>query len=39
LGKNFEEVDQFVGPIATAVMAVIVLGYVWRLITWKPDKG
>lgn len=39
MGKNFEDVDKFVGPIATAVMVVIVLGYVWRLITWKPDKG
>jgi len=39
MGKNFKDIDQFVGPIATAVMAVIVLGYVWRLITWKPDKG
>ena len=39
MGKNFKEVDAFVGPIAIAVMVVILLGYVWRLITWKPDKG
>jgi len=39
MGKNFNDIDQFVGPIATAVMVVILLGYVWRLITWKPDKG
>lgn len=38
MGKTFKEVDNFVGPIAIAVMVVIVLGYVWRLITWKPDK-
>jgi membrane protein DedA with SNARE-associated domain len=38
MGKNFEDVDKFVGPIATAVMVVIILGYVWRLITWKPDR-
>ena len=39
MGKTFKEVDNFVGPIAIAVMVVIVLGYVWRLITWKPDKS
>ena len=38
MGKNFKEVDAFVGPIAIAVMVVILLGYVWRLITWKPDR-
>ncbi|MFM5914914.1 DedA family protein [Chakrabartia godavariana] len=39
MGKTFKEVDNFVGPIAIAVMVVIVLGYIWRLITWKPDKS
>ena len=39
MGKSFEQVDAFVGPIATAVIAVIVIGYLWRLITWTPHKG
>ncbi len=36
LGKRFSAVDQFVGPLSMAVMAVIVAGYVWRLIRWRP---
>jgi membrane protein DedA with SNARE-associated domain len=39
MGKSFEQVDAFVGPIATAVIVVIVIGYLWRLITWTPHKG
>lgn len=39
MGKNFEDIDAFVGPVATAVMVVIVIGYIWRLITWKPYQG
>lgn len=39
LGKRFAEVDAVIGPISTAVIVVIVLGYVWRLITWKPDPS
>ena len=39
MGKSFEQVDAFVGPIATAVIAVIVIGYLWRLITWTPHQG
>ncbi len=36
MGSRYEEVDTYVGPAAFAVMAVIVAGYVWRLIRWKP---
>jgi membrane protein DedA with SNARE-associated domain len=36
MGKTVDQVDAFVGPIATAVIVVIVLGYVIRLIRWKP---
>ena len=39
MGKSFEQVDAFVGPIAIAVIVVIVIGYLWRLITWTPNKG
>jgi membrane protein DedA with SNARE-associated domain len=38
MGKSFEQVDAFVGPIAIAVIVVIVIGYLWRLITWTPHK-
>jgi membrane protein DedA with SNARE-associated domain len=37
MGKTVDQVDAFVGPIATAIIALIFLGYVWRLIRWKPE--
>lgn len=36
MGKTVADIDALVGPIATAIIAAIVLAYLWRLITWKP---
>jgi membrane protein DedA with SNARE-associated domain len=38
LGQNFGEIETYVGPVSTAIIVLIVLGYVWRLITWRPAK-
>ncbi|MFM7027577.1 MAG: DedA family protein [Chakrabartia sp.] len=38
-GKTVDQVDAIVGPIATAVIVLILLGYVWRLISWKGDAS
>lgn len=38
-GKTVDQVDAIVGPIATAIIVLIVLGYVWRLIRWKGDAA
>jgi membrane protein DedA with SNARE-associated domain len=38
LGQNFGEVETYVGPVSTAIIVLIVLGYVWRLITWRPAR-
>lgn len=38
LGRNFGELDRFTGPVATATLAVVLAGYLWRVVTWKP-KG
>jgi membrane protein DedA with SNARE-associated domain len=38
MGSRYEEVDTYVGPVAFAVMAVIVAGYIWRLLRWKPNS-
>jgi membrane protein DedA with SNARE-associated domain len=35
LGRNFRDVENYVGPLATAVMVVIMMGYIWRLWRWK----
>ncbi|MBK8629751.1 MAG: DedA family protein [Sphingomonadales bacterium] len=38
LGKEFGDVEAYVGPLSTAVIVVIIAAYVWRLVAWKP-KG
>ncbi len=35
LGKQVEDIESYIGPLSTAVIAVIMLGYFWRLFTWK----
>jgi membrane protein DedA with SNARE-associated domain len=39
LGSQFEEVEKIIGPLSTAVIAFIVLTYVWRLWRWKPRSN
>ncbi|HEX6218713.1 MAG TPA: DedA family protein, partial [Sphingomicrobium sp.] len=37
LQENVGEVEQFIGPVANAVIIVLAAGYVWRLLTHKND--
>lgn len=37
LGSQFTEVEKILGPLSTAIIALIVIGYIWRLIKWKPN--
>jgi membrane protein DedA with SNARE-associated domain len=36
LGSNFEQLQDYVGPVAVVTMALMVLWYVHRVITWRP---
>ena len=36
LGQNYTEVDKYLGPVSTGVIAVLVLYYLYRVFTWKP---
>lgn len=36
LGANFKELDRFVGPVAIGLTVIIIVGYFWRMLTWKP---
>ena len=36
LGRNFEAINDYVGPIATATMVLILIFYLYRVATWKP---
>jgi membrane protein DedA with SNARE-associated domain len=35
-GKQFAEVDRFIGPVAVVAIGALVLIYVYRVVTWKP---
>ena len=36
LGSHFSQLDRYVGPVAVAVTALIVVAYLYRVVTWKP---
>lgn len=35
LGRNFTQIDAFLGPISTGVIVVMFVIYLYRVITWK----
>ena len=35
LGRKFDQVDRYLGPASTAIMAAILVGYVSRVVTFK----
>lgn len=39
LGRRFGQIETVIGPISTAVIVVIILGYLWRLWTWRPTSS
>lgn len=39
LGRRFAEIETVIGPLSTAVIAVIATGYLWRLWTWRPTRS
>jgi membrane protein DedA with SNARE-associated domain len=38
LGQRYAEVDRWLGPVSTGVIAVLLLWYVIRVATWKPSQ-
>lgn len=36
LGNNVDQIDEFIGPVSTAVIVLIIVTYVWRVIFWRP---
>ncbi|MEY4270103.1 MAG: hypothetical protein RLZZ58_1319 [Pseudomonadota bacterium] len=35
LGNAVDDVERYLGPLSSAVIALIIVGYVWRLVRWK----
>lgn len=38
LGSQFQDVEKILGPFSTAIIALIVVSYVWRLWRWNPER-
>ncbi|MCE7795907.1 DedA family protein [Sphingobium sufflavum] len=36
LGSRITRIDDYLGPVSTAVVVLAVVAYVWRFLTWKP---
>ena len=39
LGQNYETVETYLGPVSMAIVAAIVLYYIYRVITFDADAG
>lgn len=39
LGMQFQRVEEIIGPVSSAIIALIVLGYVWRQLTWNKRQA
>ena len=35
LGRRFSEIEKILGPLSTAIIAAIVIAYLWRQVTWR----
>ena len=35
LGMAFDDIEKILGPVSTAIIVLIVLGYLWRQLTWR----
>lgn len=39
LGERHEAVERYLGPVSNAIFAVLVIGYVYRVVRWKGHRG
>jgi membrane protein DedA with SNARE-associated domain len=37
LREEFTEVDAWLGPVSTAIIVTLAIGYLWRVIRYRPD--
>jgi membrane protein DedA with SNARE-associated domain len=35
LGLAYKDIEKYLGPLSTAIIALIVLAYIWRQLTWR----
>ncbi len=39
LGENYKDIDKVIGPASNAILAVLAIGYVWRLWTHRTRES
>ncbi len=39
LGENHDAVDRYLAPVTNGIVAVLVIGYVYRVVRWKGDSA
>ena len=38
LGENVDDIERFVGPASNAVLAVLAIGYLWRVWRYRDER-
>lgn len=38
LGARFDRLGAVLGPVTTAIVVLAAIGYVWRVIVWRPSR-
>lgn len=38
LGRNVDKIDDFIAPVSSAVIVLIIAAYIWRVIFWRPRR-
>jgi len=38
LGRKFDEIDRYLGPASTAIMAANLIGYLYRIVRFKNPE-
>ncbi len=37
LGHQFHQIERILGPLSLAVIAGVIIWYIWRMLTWRPE--
>ena len=38
LGENVDDIERYIGPASNAVLAVLAIGYLWRVWTYHDER-
>jgi membrane protein DedA with SNARE-associated domain len=38
LRERFHDIDKWLGPISNAIIVILVVGYLWRVVRFKPSR-